>query len=232
MQKLKYFSLPTLLSCSEDYLIFGLVDGKLRINRTTPNDFTDLADYRLFAMHDPYNGIISRILTSYDGQYLFSVGYDGNIFSYNWHGPKVVQGGPLDVVQYALLKDFHADDIDDPEYPSLEQEKIYAEIKRKEEAAAAHDRKVLAQIGELQVKFNDIKSDMLQLEEELRLPDRNLLLDERITKQIKDELQAELDDVRDDLAYDLEVAEVGKNKLYNHFLKKLDHVPFTVSGIR
>ncbi|XP_054742319.1 cilia- and flagella-associated protein 44 [Anastrepha obliqua] len=215
----------------EDYLIFGLVDGKLRINRTTPNDFTDLTDYRLFAMHDSFNGFIPCILSSFDGNYIFSVGYDGNIFSYNWNGPKVMKGGSLDAVVYANLKDVYAEDIDDPEYPSLEQEKIFAEIKRKEEAAAAHDRKVLAQIGELQVKFNDIKTDMLDLDEEVMLPDRNLLLDERITKQIKDELQAELDDVRDDLAYDLEVAEVGKNKLYNYFLEKLHHVPITVSGI-
>ncbi|XP_039950900.1 cilia- and flagella-associated protein 44 isoform X1 [Bactrocera tryoni] len=215
----------------EDYLIFGLVNGKLRINRTLSNDFTDLRDYRLFPMHDSHNGIITRILPSYDGNHIFTVGHDGNIFCYNWHGPKVVHGGPLEAVAYANLKDLRADDIDDPEFPSLEQEKIYAEIKRKEEAALAHDRKVLAQIGELQVKFNDIKDDMLTLEEELILPHKNLLLDERITKQIRDELQAELDDVRDDLAYDLEVAEVGKNKLYGHFLENLDHVPITVSGI-
>ncbi|XP_067625340.1 cilia- and flagella-associated protein 44 [Eurosta solidaginis] len=215
----------------EDYLIFGLVDGKLRINRTNPNDFTDLREFRLFPMHDSFNGIITRILSSFDGQYIFSFGHDGNIFCYNWFGPKVVSGGPLDVAMYSNLKDFHAEDIDDPEYPSLEQEKIYAELKRKEEAAAAHDRKVLGQIGELQLKFDEIKSDMQSLDEELKIPIRNLLLDERITKQIKYELQAELDDVRDDLAYDLEVAEVGKTKLYNHFLKKLDHIPITVSSI-
>lgn len=213
-------------------MIFGLVNGKVRINRIMPNDFTDLRDYRLFPMHDSHNGIITRILPSYDGNYIFTVGHDGNIFCYNWHGPKVMHGGPLETVAFAILRDLHADDIDDPKFPTLEQEKIFAEIKRKEEAALAHDRKVLAQIGELQVKFNDIKDDMVTLEDELILPHKNLLLDERITKQIRDELQAELDDVRDDLAYDLEVADVGKNKLYDHFLKKLDHVPITVSGIR
>ncbi|KAI9578393.1 hypothetical protein GQX74_004947 [Glossina fuscipes] len=57
-----------------------------------------------------------------------------------------------------------------------------------------------------------------------------MLLDDRITKQIQDEQQFELDDVRDDLAYDLEMAEVGKQRVYDHFIKNLDHISIKITS--
>uniref|UniRef100_A0A1B0C0K7 Uncharacterized protein n=1 Tax=Glossina palpalis gambiensis TaxID=67801 RepID=A0A1B0C0K7_9MUSC len=57
-----------------------------------------------------------------------------------------------------------------------------------------------------------------------------MLLDDRITKQIQDEQQFELDDVRDYLAYDLEMAEVGKQRVYNHFIKNLDHISIKITS--
>lgn len=207
-----------------------MINGKIRINRKNPNDFTDLRDYRLFNMHDPLNGNIPCLILNHDGNYLFTIGYDGNVFVYEWFGPQII----MDKSKTVLLmpkKVIPAEDINDPDYPSLEQEKIYAEIKRQEEAAAAHDRKVLADIAKLQKKFDELLMANDSMHEDLRFTQRGLLLDERITNQIKGELQAELDDVREDLAYDLEVAQVGKQKLYDYFFKKLDHIPIKISGI-
>ncbi|KAM7351532.1 cilia- and flagella-associated protein 44 isoform 2-T2 [Cochliomyia hominivorax] len=214
----------------EDYLLFGMVNGKIRINRKNPNDFTDLRNYRLLNMHDPLNGNIPCLILNHNGSYLFTIGHDSNVFVYEWFGPQVTVEAPKTVLLMPK-KVIPAEDINDPDYPSLEQEKIYAEIKRQEEAAAAHDRKILADIAILQKKFDDLLRENEVMHEDLRISHRDLLLDERITNQIKGELQAELDDVREDLAYDLEVAQVGKQKLFDYFFKKLDHIPIKISGI-
>lgn len=208
-----------------------MVDGKIRINRTNPTDFTDLHDYRLFNMHDALNGTISKILNTYNGENLLTVGYDGNLFLYKWNGPRVVTDESTKLAHIPEPIEYY--DIDYPEkHPSLEQQKIFAEIKRQEEAAAAHDRKVLSLIGDLQAKFMNIEKENEKLHCALKMKHHEMLLDNRVTQQIRDELQAELDDVRDDLAYDLEFAQVGKNKLYNYFLKSLDHIPIKVMCLR
>ncbi|KAL7741509.1 hypothetical protein ACLKA6_000823 [Drosophila palustris] len=214
----------------DEYILFGMMNGTLRINRFNAENFSDLADYRNYPMHDALKGIIPSIISSYDGQRLVSVGYDGNVFLYKWNGPKVVRNS-LKKSLPAMPSIGSVADILDPETPSLEQEKINAELKRQQEAAEAHDRDVLAKIGALQSVYFEIVRRNDELPPGLRVPDKDLLLDPRITQQIRDELQAELDDVREDLAYDLEFAQVGHSKLYNHFLKRLDHVPFTITPL-
>ncbi|TDG46464.1 hypothetical protein AWZ03_007120 [Drosophila navojoa] len=215
----------------EEFMLFGLVNGSLRINHINPEDFTDLSDYRTYPMHDALKGTIPAILSSYDGEYLVTIGFDGNIFLYKWTGPKYVRSARWPSLP-GLPSARTVEDITDPETPSLEQVKINAELKRQQEAAEAHDRDVLAKIGVLQNTYFDIIKKNDELPPGLRVPDKDLLLDPRITQQIRDELQAELDDVREDLAYDLEVAQVGHQKLYNHFLKCLDHIPFTIAPLR
>lgn len=212
-------------------MLFGLVNGSLRINHINPEDFTDLSDYRTYPMHDALKGTIPAILSSYDGEYLVTIGFDGNIFLYKWNGPKYVRSARWPSLP-GLPSARTVEDITDPETPSLEQVKINAELKRQQEAAEAHDRDVLAKIGILQNTYFDIIKKNDELPPGLRVQDKELLLDPRITQQIRDELQAELDDVREDLAYDLEVAQVGHQKLYNHFLKCLDHIPFTIAPLR
>ncbi|KAH8333140.1 hypothetical protein KR074_006765, partial [Drosophila pseudoananassae] len=216
----------------DEYIMFGMVNGGIRVNRLNPDNFTDLSEYRIYPMHDALKGIIPAIRTSFDGEHMLSVGYDGNMFLFKWNGPKIVRNNRRDRLP-PLPEGFQAvPDIVDPEQPSLEQEKINAELRRQQEAAEAHDRDVLNKIGILQNDYFDIIRRNEELPAPLRAQDTDLLLDNRITQQIRDELQAELDDVREDLAYDLEFAQVGHQKLYNHFLKKLVCVPFTVSHLR
>lgn len=209
-----------------------MFNGGIRINLINLDDFTDFSEYRVYPMHDALKGIIPSIKTSYDGEHMLSVGYDGNMFLFKWNGPKIVKNSRRDKLP-PLPEGFQpVPDIVDPEQPSLEQDKINAELRRQQEAAEAHDRDVLNKIGLLQNDYFEIIRRNDELPAPLRAKDTDLLLDNRITQQIRDELQAELDDVREDLAYDLEFAQVGHTKLYNHFLKKLVQVPFTVSHLR
>ncbi|KAH8410145.1 hypothetical protein KR009_006835, partial [Drosophila setifemur] len=216
----------------DEFMIFGLFNGSLRINALNSEDFTNLSEYRVYPMHDSLKGIIPSLQTSYNGEHMLSVGFDGNMFLFQWNGPKILKNSRRDNLPPLPEGTVPVPDISDPDTPSLEQEKINAELRRQQEAAEAHDRDVLNKIGLLQNDYFKIIQFNEDLPPALRANDTDLLLDSRITQQIRDELQAELDDVREDLAYDLEFAQVGHSKLYKHFLKELVHVPFTVNPLR
>lgn len=61
-------------------------NGAIRINKIK-EDFRDLSDYWLLNMHANLNGIIPSIQFSYDSKIMFSVGHDGNLFSYELNIP-------------------------------------------------------------------------------------------------------------------------------------------------
>lgn len=71
-------------SANKDYLIFAMQDGTIRVNKVNPNDFRDLSDYWTLAMHDNQLGFVPRICFSFDERYLFTCGFDGNVFSYKF----------------------------------------------------------------------------------------------------------------------------------------------------
>lgn len=70
----------------DKYLIMGMADGKIRINHLNGN-WRDLSDFWLLSMHDNFFGKIPALKFSFDNKFLFSVGSDGNIFSYKWNLP-------------------------------------------------------------------------------------------------------------------------------------------------
>jgi len=61
-------------------------DGKIRITRQQDN-WRDFSDYWALSMHDNLLGRIPAIRFSYDKKFMFSVGADGNLFSYSWNLP-------------------------------------------------------------------------------------------------------------------------------------------------
>lgn len=69
-----------------EYLILGMADGKIRINHIK-KDWRDLSDFWLLSMHDNIHGQIPAIKFSFDNKFLFSIGSDGNLFSYTWNLP-------------------------------------------------------------------------------------------------------------------------------------------------
>ena len=69
-----------------DYLILGMADGKIRINQVK-EDWRNLSDFWLLSMHDNLFGKIPTIKFSFDDKFLFSIGLDGNIFSFTWNLP-------------------------------------------------------------------------------------------------------------------------------------------------
>ena len=70
----------------DNYLIFGMGDGKIRINQLKAN-WRDLSDFWQLSMHDNHLGKIPALKFSFDNKNLFSIGFDGNLFSYSWNLP-------------------------------------------------------------------------------------------------------------------------------------------------
>lgn len=70
----------------DEYLILGMGNGKIRINHIKDN-WRDLSDFWLLSMHDNFFGRIPSLKFSFDNKFLFSIGSDGNLFSYSWNLP-------------------------------------------------------------------------------------------------------------------------------------------------
>ena len=60
----------------------GLQDGSIRIQPILLGDFASLHDYWMMGVHDSLYGDITSLCLSNDGKMLFSVGLDGNFFSF------------------------------------------------------------------------------------------------------------------------------------------------------
>lgn len=136
------------------YCILGMGDGKIRINRIK-KDWRDLSNYWVLSMHDNFYGKIPAIRFSCDDKYLFTIGSDGNLFSYTWNLPLKTEVRTL--TPSPLPRDIPTvHDIDDPNFLSLEQikEKENSEVQQK----LLTDKKaqVLASISELRKEFDEI----------------------------------------------------------------------------
>lgn len=64
-------------------------DGVIRVNKVNNRDFRDLSDYWIYNMHDNRRGVITAVALSFDSNFLFSGGRDGNVFSYKWGAASV-----------------------------------------------------------------------------------------------------------------------------------------------
>lgn len=62
-------------------MVIGMANGMLRLVPCVDGQ-PDFTNYYALAMHDPENGKVRRLCTSFDSNYLYSCGTDGNIFSY------------------------------------------------------------------------------------------------------------------------------------------------------
>ncbi|XP_055624931.1 cilia- and flagella-associated protein 44 isoform X2 [Toxorhynchites rutilus septentrionalis] len=221
--------ITTYIRYHNSLMIFGMGDGSIRVNRMK-NDFRDWSDYWTLNMHNNLDGKVTGMTFSYDQRYLFSVGTDGNLFSYKWFDDAVL---PTPAKTSPLEKEVTCvDDIDDPTSLSLEQQKIKQENDRK--AKLANDRKneVINKVAEYRKQFEEILKKNEALPESQRIPMDDFILDERITADLKQQLEAEMDLVRRKTAFDVERARLTGEKLKKFFLDELESIPIEVLGIR
>lgn len=211
-------------------------DGCIRVN-FFKEDFHDLSDFWKLSMHDNLNGIIPRLCVSYDENYIFSIGYDGNIFSYKWNGSKSLElqkNTIINSIQYSIdqLSIISIQDIDDINYPSLEQQKIEDKKNHHLKLANEYKEKILDIIADYKLIYKDIIKRNRDLPLSQRFTSEELELDSRITADLIQSMQEKLDLERRKLAFDVEKAKLAKEKVINYFIKPLECFPFEVSAIR
>ncbi|KDR19694.1 WD repeat-containing protein 52 [Zootermopsis nevadensis] len=220
---------------NKKYLILGMENGQIRVNRVNPNDHTDLSDYWLYSMHDNTNGRIRCMCFNYDQRFMFSCGDDGNIFSYQVNfeddGDYVIPQRET-TASLGLPIQEKVVDIEDTKYLSLEETKAKIEHDKKIAITNQSKQQVLQRLEDLKIKFRDITFRNAKLPESQRIPVSDLEIHPAITKDLDDTLQRQIDLVKQNLAFDVEKSRLGLQKLQDYFINVLDSMTVYVCSIR
>lgn len=202
-------------------------NGQIRIN-TIKEDYHDLSDYWTLSMHDNLFGVIPQLGFSYDKKYMFSVGHDGNIFSYKWNltFEEVYLEEPLDADQIPRVRD-----IEDPKFLSLEQQKQKDDHDKRMKIANERKEKVLDVLSDYKVEFKEILKLNKQLKESQRVTAKEMELDPRITQDLLDTLEDKMRLVQRKLEFDVEKAKLGGEKIKEFYIDTLESFPIEVNGI-
>lgn len=161
-------------------------DGTIRVNRVNPEDHRDLSDYWQLPMHDNFKGYIPKMCFSFDEQYFFTCGEDGNVFSCTFHPEN------NDYIKHRQLRVKTGmkalppiEDISGYKTLSLEQMKVKAEEDRIEALANKHKQEVLVRLKQLKVKYDELLKRNSKLPPTQIIPRKDLELDPRITNNLE-----------------------------------------------
>lgn len=182
------------------------------------------------SLHNSSYGSITAMSQSYDGEHLFSVGLDGNIFSYKLKLPYF--GDIYETMPMQFKKPLDTDDIHDVNFLSLEQKK---QKDYKDERTRFVDEKksqMLEVLAILKLDFAAIKTRNEALPPTQQLSNEELELDERITHDLQKDFERQMNSVRGRMAFDVEKSKLLKNKVENFLTNNLECWPIEVIGIR
>ncbi|XP_028405556.1 cilia- and flagella-associated protein 44-like [Dendronephthya gigantea] len=240
-------------SHSGDFVLFGMENGVVRIHPVHGKNVLDsLTTYWALHAHDSQHGSITAIRTSFDDQYVFTVGADGNFFVYNFMSDatlkesKPIQQMGIPRIQTVIGEDGQEvpktiDDIDDPNYYSIEIEKQKAEHDKMVKIAEEKKQNVRRGIAKLRRSFKSLLVQNKSLPEYLRIKAQELEIDPEIRKQQEIETAEKIDLVRKELAWESEKYSIGLRKLRDRFQSMMEcdriivyacHSPYKVSSFR
>lgn len=226
---LNYFSFHNLFR-SPSFLIFGLSNGMIRVTRIKEDDPSDLSDYWQLGMHDNTDGVVTSIVFSYDREYLFTSGSDGNLFQYQWKGERTEYNIPRCPEEWIPIPNI--DDGDDEKMLSSEEEKRKTNADERHTVCDAEKRKVLNVLAECKERFNRIWEQNQSLAESQRLEESVFELDPRITEDLNATLERKMKMAQREMEYDVERTQIAVRKLKSYFIDSLDSFPIQVLGIR
>nr|CAD7399612.1 unnamed protein product [Timema cristinae] len=221
---------------NKKYLILGMQDGRIRVQRVNPNDHSDMTDYWLYSMHDNTNGIINKICFSYDERYLFTCGVDGNIFSYTFNVseedyPKVQSIMP-GTVSKGVPRDIVDDIIHSEGVYSLEESKLRVENDRKMRVTRERKQAVKELIDDLAKIYKDIVERNKALCQSQIIPHEDLELDSNISADLDRYLNTEMDIMENKLRFTVEKSKIGLSKVKKYFLDDLESITIKVHTCR
>ncbi|KAI4496377.1 hypothetical protein M0804_000187 [Polistes exclamans] len=223
------------LSYKQDkYLFLGMERGEIRVCKINPQDHSDLSDYWILPMHDNYNGYIPKMLLSYDHKIFLTCGYDGNLFTYkiNDNTADEIIEIPKPNIPVRLLDDINSvEDIEEPDYPTLENVIVKTEHDRVSALAREKKEQTLQILHELTEEYSKIMDRNRSLLKSQQIPREDLELDPRITTDLNEQLELEMDLVHRKEAFQIEKSKLALKKLMDHFIEPITCVPFAVSKI-
>ncbi|XP_011307884.1 uncharacterized protein [Fopius arisanus] len=227
--------LQSFLLYNDTFIILGIQHGQLRICRVDPNNFTNFSHHLCLPMHDYYHGYMKKILLSYDEQYLFTCGYDGNIFSYLVNFCEVDSSVKIQFeshdrtsVEIRGIQEKEVDDIRDVNYPSLEQVLITAESNRIMTVTKKNRDDMYHLLRNLTKDYQAIMERNKALIKSQQIPPSNFILDNRIVNDLNSQLKYEMDLITQRMAFKLEKSKLILKKLMDHFVSPITCLPFAV----
>lgn len=214
-------------------LLFTLDNGELRVY-SIENDIADLSkhqSYQSINMHDNSNGIITTICQSCDRKFIFSAGYDGNIFMYEYQTDanirKVINDFSLDIQLPASISDMY-----DPNELSLEmQMQRNVQLKYQEKISDKIQSK-LEKLGDLSLEYFGVKKRNKQLPELVQYKRHEFVFDKRITDAFETYLRNEEQKMYREIEFDVEKSMIQVQKLKEYFIDVLEESIISVSAIR
>ncbi|KAL1505618.1 hypothetical protein ABEB36_005142 [Hypothenemus hampei] len=216
---------------NQEYIVFAMEDGSIRVNKINPDDYTDLSDYYAISMHFNQKGFVPTMCFSYDEKYFFSCGHDGNIFSYKFN-PKNYEF-PWKRSRY--FRDDHScisiQDGDGHQKLSLEEVKIKTEDDRILKLANEHKNKIRDILKIFKEQYKKLLIRNSKLMHSQVIPKDQLVPDRRVAEYVDQIFSDKINIIKRKLAFDVEKSKIQLSKLQDYFTNPCDRHPVLVKGI-
>lgn len=205
-------------SSSGKWTLLGSHSGRIEVRANATDASAQTAAARLF-FHDGDTGVVSAVALSDDESLLTSMARDGSIFVFN---VDLSNGSAPTLPEAADAKGLVAcgkgvEDITDPSVYSLEEAKRRKEIDDKRTAAEKKKDKVREEIGAIRAEFDQLLQRNAALPPTERLSREEFEIDPELMGTLREKSFANVKAVREELAWELEKAQLQTRKLQNKF---------------
>ncbi|CAH1262544.1 CFAP44 [Branchiostoma lanceolatum] len=219
------------LSCNKRQILLGLDNGSVRIHPLEGDEDWDSRDiaaefgsYWQYSVHDSQAGSVTQITTSFDDQFLFTAGADGNVFAF-----KILSQAEIDrsraeeraKVPSAKWKDEDSfrrvEDIDRDDHYSIEDAKQKAEHDKMMRLAEEKKQKTRKAINQLRRKFHKLIEQNQELPDHAQLDRMEFELDPENRTEMELLTQDRLQLVHRELDWEKEKHSLALHKLKARF---------------
>ncbi|XP_068986815.1 cilia- and flagella-associated protein 44 isoform X3 [Bombus flavifrons] len=214
---------------NKKYLYLGTQYGQLYVIKIKDKDPLDFSDCWILQTHDHYNGHISNILFGYNKEILLTCGQDGNIFSFKINDDTPYEEYEVPMLENSLFIPESVEDIEDADYPNLEEVITKIEQDRIFSVAEKKKKKVLEIIHDLTEEYVKIITRNKHLLHSQRIS--QFELDPRIAEDLEQQLHTHKILTERKLQFEVEKRKLELQKLMDHFVTSITYLPFAVHGI-
>ncbi|CAD5123356.1 DgyrCDS11713 [Dimorphilus gyrociliatus] len=207
-------------------IIIGMENGAVRIYTVKDANLADIDPFWQLSMHDNTYGQITYIDVSFDGSFLFTVGKDGNFFSYELMDDATVEKRVIEnkakIPSAKLSDDKKGTDIEDANAYSIEDAKQKAEYDKMMALAEQKKNSVRSIIDTLRDHFRGLIERNDQLPKHLQLDRTEFEMDPEIKKELHKQTEEKISMVHKEMAWEEEKQRIALEKLRKKFKDDVD----------